>query len=256
MTYYLGIDIGTSSIKVVLLDAEQRQHGMASRPLSVSRPAPGWSEQAPASWWEAVDSAISELACQQPDKMAATRAIGLSGQMHGLVALDGQDRPLRDAILWNDSRAGAEASELQNRYPEFARIGGNLVMAGFTAAKAVWMARHEPELFDKIKTILLPKDYVRFCLTGKKISDMSDASGTLWLDIARRCWSEKLLDICGLGLLQMPALVEGSEVSAILLPELAQKWGMTSEVVIAGGAGDNAAAAIGLGLRNPADGFV
>jgi len=256
MTYYLGIDIGTSSIKVVLLDAEQHEHGVASRPLSVSRPAPGWSEQAPASWWVAVDNAISELARQQPDKIAATKAIGLSGQMHGLVALDGQDRPLRDAILWNDGRASAEASELQNRYPEFARIGGNLVMAGFTAAKAVWMARHEPELFQKIETILLPKDYVRFCLSGEKVSDMSDASGTLWLDIARRCWSEKLLDICGLGLWQMPALVEGSEVSAILLPELAQKWGMTGEVVIAGGAGDNAAAAIGLGLRNPSDGFV
>ena len=256
MTYYLGIDIGTSSIKVVLLDAEQHEHGVASRPLSVSRPAPGWSEQAPASWWEAVDNAISELARQQPDKIAATKAIGLSGQMHGLVALDGQDRPLRDAILWNDSRASAEASELQNRYPEFARIGGNLVMAGFTAAKAVWMARHEMELFQKIETILLPKDYVRFCLSGEKVSDMSDASGTLWLDIAQRCWSEKLLDICGLGLWQMPALVEGSEVSTILRPELAQKWGMTGEVVIAGGAGFNAAAAIGLGLRNPSDGFV
>ena len=256
MAYYLGIDIGTSSIKVILLDAEQHQHGVVSRPLSISRPALGWSEQAPTSWWEAVDSAVSEFASQLPDKVAETKAIGLSGQMHGLVALDGQDTPLRDAILWNDSRASAEASELQRQHPEFAEIGGNLVMAGFTAAKAVWMARHEPELFNKIKTILLPKDYVRLCLTGEKISDMSDASGTLWLDISRRCWSEKLLDICGLSLSQMPGLVEGSEVSALLLPELAHKWGMTKDVVVAGGAGDNAAAAIGLGLRNPSDGFV
>ena len=256
MSFYLGIDIGTSSIKVILLDAAQHQHVVISKPLMVSRPAPGWSEQAPTAWWQEVDAAVTEIAGQQPEKISALRAIGLSGQMHGLVALDGRDQPLRNAILWNDTRSSAEAAELQENHSEFARIGGNLVMAGFTAPKAVWMARHEPELFAKIERLLLPKDYIRLCLTGEKISDMSDASGTLWLDIAKRCWSQKLLGFCGLQIVQMPKLVEGSAVSATLLPALAQKWGMSSQVVVAGGAGDNAAAAVGLGLRNTGEGFV
>lgn len=256
MSFYLGIDIGTSSVKVILLDADQHQHAVISKPLTVSRPAPGWSEQAPMAWWQGVDAAVTEMARQQPEKMLALQAIGLSGQMHGLVAMDARDQPLRDAILWNDTRSSAEAAELQKNYPEFSRIGGNLVMAGFTAPKAVWMARHEPELFANIKTILLPKDYVRFCLTGEKISDMSDASGTLWLDIARRCWSEKLLDICGLRLDHMPQLVEGSQASAELKPELARKWGIAGPVIVAGGAGDNAAAAIGLGVTKTQEGFV
>lgn len=256
MSFYLGIDIGTSSIKVILLDADQHQHAVISKPLTVSRPAPGWSEQAPTAWWQEVDAAVTEMAGQQPEKISALRAIGLSGQMHGLVALDGRDQPLRDAILWNDTRSSAEAAELQENHREFARIGGNLVMAGFTAPKAVWMARHEPELFAKIETLLLPKDYIRLCLTGEKISDMSDASGTLWLDIGQRCWSEKLLDICGLRLDHMPKLVEGSEASAMLKPELARKWGIAGPVIVAGGAGDNAAAAIGLGLTAADEGFV
>lgn len=256
MKFYLGIDIGTSSIKVILLDENQHQHAVISKALTVSRPAPGWSEQAAQAWWQGVDAAVTEIAQQQPEKISALRAIGLSGQMHGLVALDAMNQPLRDAILWNDTRASEEAAELQKNHPEFASIGGNLVMAGFTAPKAVWMARHEPELFAKIKTILLPKDYVRYCLTGAKISDMSDASGTLWLDIAQRCWSEKLLDICGLQLEHMPDLVEGSQASAMLLPEIARKWGVSGPVIVAGGAGDNAAAAIGLGLTAPHEGFV
>ena len=256
MSFYLGIDIGTSSIKVILLDADQHQHAVISKPLTVSRPAPGWSEQSPMAWWQGVDDAVTEMARQQPEKISALRAIGLSGQMHGLVALDAKDQPLRDAILWNDTRSSAEAAELQKNHPEFTTIGGNLVMAGFTAPKAVWMARHEPELFANIETILLPKDYVRFCLTGARVSDMSDASGTLWLDIGQRCWSEKLLEICELRLDQMPQLVEGSQASATLLPELARKWGIAGPVIVAGGAGDNAAAAIGLGLTAPHQGFV
>jgi xylulokinase len=256
MAFYLGIDIGTSAVKVILLDEAQREHALAARVLSVQRPAPGFSEQSADDWWQAVDSAVSEIAAKCPIEIAAVRAIGLSGQMHGLVPLDSQNTPLRPAILWNDTRASIEAAELAEAHPEFATIGGNLVMAGFTAPKAVWMARHEPELFAKIKTILLPKDYVRFCLTGAKISDMSDASGTLWLDIAKRCWSQKLLGFCGLQIAQMPKLVEGSAVSATLLPALAQKWGMSPQVVVAGGAGDNAAAAVGLGLRNTGEGFV
>jgi len=256
MAFYLGIDIGTSAIKAILLDAEQHQHGVVSVPLTVSRPHEGWSEQNPEDWWHGVDQAISTLAQDHPEKLAQLRGIGLAGQMHGLVALDSHDQPLRSAILWNDTRASHEASWLDQTYPEFRTIGGNMVMAGFTAPKAVWMARHEPNLFAEIKTILLPKDYIRFRLTGQKISDMSDASGTLWLDIAKRRWSEELLDRCGLTMDQMPQLVEGSDPSARLSPDLAKRWGIKGEVIIAGGAGDNAAAAIGLGLKHPQERFV
>ena len=187
MTFYLGLDIGTSAIKCILLDAEQNLHASVSVPLTVSRPQPGWSEQNPEDWWLGVDQAVTQIAREQPDKMAQLQAMGLSGQMHGLVALDENDQPLRDAILWNDTRASTEASELDQSHDVFRSIGGNMVMPGFTAPKAVWMARNEPDVFARIKTILLPKDYVRFRLTGEKISDMSDASGTLWLAILNRC---------------------------------------------------------------------
>jgi len=256
MTFYLGIDIGTSAIKAILLDENQLQHGSVSIPLSVSRPHQCWSEQNPEAWWQGVDDAISTLAQQQPEKLAQLRGIGLAGQMHGLVALDADDQPLRDAILWNDTRASHEASHLDQTYPEFRAIGGNMVMAGFTAPKAVWMKRHEPDLFAQIKTILLPKDYIRFRLTGQKISDMSDASGTLWLDIAQRCWSDRLLTICDLKIDQMPRLVEGSDASANLSSTLTKRWGIKGQVIVAGGAGDNAAAAIGLGLQHPQERFV
>ena len=256
MTFYLGLDIGTSAIKCILLDAEQNLHASVSVPLTVSRPQPGWSEQNPEDWWRCVDQAVTQIASEQPEKMSQLQAIGLSGQMHGLVALDENDQLLRDAILWNDTRASTDASELDQSYDVFRSIGGNMVMAGFTAPKAVWMARNEPDLFARIKTILLPKDYVRFRLTGEKISDMSDASGTLWLDIRNRCWSEELLSICGLRRDHMPRLVEGSAASAYLSRDLARKWGVDKDVIVAGGAGDNAAAAIGLGLWEAEDCFV
>ena len=256
MAFYIGIDLGTSAIKVILLDEEQLEHAAISVPLDVLRPHAGWSEQTPDSWWQGVDSALDQLAQTYPEKMASLRAIGLSGQMHGLVALDKDDTVLRNAILWNDTRASAEAEALDNTEPAFRQIGGNMVMAGFTAPKAVWMAHHEADLFVRINTILLPKDYIRFCLSGEKISDMSDASGTSWLDIAERCWSEALLEACGLNIEQMPTLVEGSQVGGYLRPELCRKWGIAQQVVIAGGAGDNAAAAIGLGITQPEQSFV
>ena len=253
MTFFLGIDIGTSAVKVILLDEEQLQHAAVSVPLDIVRPKEGWSEQSPEAWWEGVDSAICQVASEHPEKMGAVRSIGLSGQMHGLVALDQNDTVLRRAILWNDTRAAAQAAALDQNEQAFRLIGGNMVMAGFTAPKAVWMATYEPALFARIRTILLPKDYIRFRLTGQKVSDMSDASGTLWLDVANRCWSDRLLGHCGLCSEQMPELVEGSDISGFLRPELCQKWGLRAEVSVAGGAGDNAAAAIGLGVRQPGD---
>lgn len=253
---YIGIDLGTSAVKVLLLDGAGLMVATESQPLSVSRPHAGWSEQDPLAWWAAMDQALCVVAAAHPDAMAAVRAIGLAGQMHGLVALDAVDEILRPAILWNDTRCAAEAREMDAAVPAFRRVGGNAVMPGFTAPKAVWMAAHEADLFAQISTILLPKDYLRLRLTGQKISDMSDAAGTLWMDVANRCWSDELLAACGLRVDQMPALVEGSAASATLLPDLAVRWGMHQSPMVAGGAGDNAAAAIGLGVINPGDGFV
>ena len=175
--------------------------------------------------------------------------------MHGLVALDDADRVLRPAMLWNDVRNGAEAQELDETYPDFRAIGGNAVMPGFTAPKALWLARHEPEIFAQIKTILLPKDYVRFWLSGAKFTDMSDCSGTLWLDVAKRDYDDTLLAHTNLSRSQMPALAEGAEAAGTLRPEFATKWGISGTAVIAG-AGDNAAAACGLGVVQAGDGFL
>ena len=246
---YLGIDIGTSGVKSVLIDAGQSLIASATSPLDIIRTQSGYSEQHPEWWWDAVQKTIATLQKNHQHELSAVQAIGLSGQMHGLVALDQDDAPLRPAILWNDTRCAAEAQVLDTQYPAFRTIGGNAVMPGFTAPKALWMRSHEPELFNQIKTILLPKDYIRFRMTG-------DASGTLWLDIENRDWSDELLAACGLTTAQMPALVEGSDASAVLSKDIAQQWGMANDVVIAGGAGDNAASAIGLGVIAPGHGLI
>jgi xylulokinase len=176
--------------------------------------------------------------------------------MHGATLLDADGRPLRPAILWNDGRSHAECAELERRFPSLHAIAGNLAMPGFTAPKLMWVGRHEPEVFARVAKVLLPKAYVRYRLTGEMVEDMSDAAGTLWLDVGRRSWSEPVLEATGLKLHHMPRLVEGSEVSAPLSPALADRWGMSADVVIAGGAGDNAASAIGLGAIAPGDAFL
>ena len=252
---HIGLDIGTSAIKAMLVNSRLEPLTSASIALSVSRPHPGWSEQAPQDWLSAVDEAMLALCQTHPDDMASVSSIGLSGQMHGLVALDNKGTPLRPAILWNDVRSAVEANELDETQPLFREIGGNAVMPGFTAPKALWMARHQPELFAQISTIMLPKDYVRFWLSGEKYSDPSDASGTLWLDIARRDWDNQLLAACHLSRAHMPALAEGSKAAGTLKPAWAKRWGIKGDVVIAG-AGDNAAAACGLGVVAPGDGFI
>ncbi len=252
---YLGIDIGTSGVKAVLVDAEQSVVGQAVAPLSVSRPHPGWSEQDPAAWWIAVQTALDRLARDHAREVSAVAAIGLSGQMHGATLLDGEGRVLRPAILWNDGRSSAECEELDKR-ADFRGIGGNLVMPGFTAPKLEWVRRHEPEVFGNIAKVLLPKDYVRQRLSGAAVSDMSDSAGTLWLDVEKRAWSEELLEATGLKLEQMPDLVEGSQVSAELRQDLATRWGMAKRPAIAGGAGDNAASACGIGAVKPGGAFL
>ena len=205
---FLGLDLGTSAVKALLMDANGNVVASRSSPLTVERPHQGWSEQDPESWWLATQKAVAELKQIDPSSLAAVRAIGLSGQMHGLTALDHAMKPLRAAILWNDARAAPQAERMDGTDPEFRRIGGNAVMHGFTAPKAVWMAENEPDLLAATRMILLPKDYLRLCLTGETVSEMSDAAGTLWLDVGARDWSDRLLERCGLTRDQMPRLVE------------------------------------------------
>ncbi|GAB7129317.1 xylulokinase [Silvimonas sp. JCM 19000] len=253
---YLGIDLGTSEVKVVLLDNRNHLVATAGTALTVSRPHPRWSEQDPAMWWSATQQAIEQLRAGHPAQFAEVRAIGLSGQMHGAVVLDAADRVLRPAILWNDMRSADECAELTERAPDLHSIAGNLAMPGFTAPKLLWLQKHEPNVFKAIRTVLLPKDWLRLQLTGEKASEPSDAAGTLWLDVAKRDWSDELLAATGLNRSHMPRLVEGDAVSGTLLPALAQQWGLSANVVVAGGGGDNAASAVGIGATVPGDGFI
>ncbi len=253
---YLGIDLGTSEVKLLLLDGRGHTIGSAGNTLTLANPQPLWSEQAPADWWTATQAAVATLRAAHPDEFAQVRAIGLSGQMHGAVLLDAADNVLRPAILWNDGRCHAECAELEAAAPALHAIAGNLAMPGFTAPKLLWVKKHEPDIFARVTSVLLPKDWLRLQLTGDKVSDPSDAAGTLWLDVARRDWSDELLAATGLTRAHMPRLVEASEPSGVLRPELAQAWGLGAEVIVAGGAGDNAASAIGIGATAPGDGFI
>ena len=250
---YIGLDLGTSGLKAVLIDDTQTILAEATAPLEAVRPEPGWSEQAPATWLDAADAAIRALKSQI--SLDAVRGIGLSGQMHGATLLDANDEVLRPCILWNDTRSAVEAAELDAN-PRFRALTGNIVFPGFTAPKLVWVARHEPETFAKVKRVLLPKDYLRLWLTGEAVAEMSDAAGTSWLDVAKRDWSDELLAATGLSREHMPRLVEGSDVSGRLRAELATRWGLPAGVVVAGGGGDNAASAVGVGVVKAGDAFV
>ena len=253
---YLGLDLGTSAVKALLVDGSGVVFGSRSAPLTVDRPHTGWSEQDPESWWQATSDAAMTLARAFPSQMAAVRAIGLSGQMHGMTALDAADLVIRPCILWNDTRSAAQAKRMDEEMPAFRAVGGNAVMPGFTAPKAAWMAEHEPDAFARISRILLPKDYLRLRMSGEYLSDMSDSAGTLWMDVAARDWSDTLLAACGLSRSQMPELVEGSAPAGQLRPEIARMWGIEGTPIIAGGGGDNAAAAVGLGVTRPGDAFL
>lgn len=253
---YLGIDVGTSAIKAVLVDDAQAVLADATIPLDVSRPRPLWSEQDPEAWWRGVGEAVAALRQAAPGPFSGVRAIGLSGQMHGATVLDAADRPLRPAILWNDGRAFAECRTLARDHPDLAGAVGVPAMPGFTAPKLVWLQAHEPDVFAAARTVLLPKDYVRWRLTGERISDRSDAAGTWWLNQARRDWSDAALAATGLDRSHMPRLVEGSEPGGTVRPEIALAWGLTGPVVVAGGAGDGAAGAVGLGAVGDGSAFV
>jgi xylulokinase len=253
---YLGIDLGTSEVKVVLLDHGQRVLASASVKLALSHPHPYWSEQDPEQWWQATLAAVGQLQATAGPQLAALRGIGLSGQMHGATLLDAEGRVLRPAILWNDTRAHAECAELEALAPESRQITGNLAMPGFTAPKLLWLRKHEPLLYARVAKVLLPKDYLAWRLTGEFVSDMSDAAGTLWLDVAARDWSDTMLAACGLQRSHMPRLLEGNQAGGALRESLHAEWGIAQEVQVAAGAGDNAATAVGMGATAPGDAFL
>jgi xylulokinase len=241
---FLGIDIGTSGVKAVVIDTHGAVVGQGVAALTVQRPQPLWSEQDPADWWAATTAAVLAI---DASIRRAVRGIGIAGQMHGATLLGADDRPLRPAILWNDGRSFAQCEAMEAEVPNLREVSGNIAMPGFTAPKLRWVRDHEPEIFEQVRTVLLPKDYVRLLMTGDKASDMSDSAGTLWLDVAKRTWSDDLLAACSLTADHMPRLVEGSETSGMLLPQVAELWGM-AQVPVAGGGGDNAAGAAGIGV--------
>jgi xylulokinase len=256
VSHYLGIDIGTSAVKAIIVDERQLAIAETEIPLAISRPSDLWSEQDPEEWWQAVQTAISHLRSRAPDTFSDIKGVGLSGQMHGAVLLGEHGQPLRPAILWNDGRSFQEAEELERKHPSLSRAMGVLPMPGLTAPKLLWLQRHEPETFRAARKVLLSKDYIRLKLTGRLATDMSDAAGTWWLDEAARSWSDEALAATGLDRSHMPALLEGSSPSGSLRPDLAREWGLSGEIVVAGGAGDVAAGAVGLGAIEDGAAFI
>jgi len=247
MDYYIGIDLGTSSVKLVLVDGNGEVRKNVSREYPVCYPKSGWSEQNPDDWWEAICGGMPELL--DGIDGSDVKGIGAAGQMHGLVVLDREDRVIRPTILWNDGRTSAETDYLNNVIgkEKLFEYTGNIAFAGFTAPKLLWLRENEPENFSGIAKIMLPKDYVNYRLTGEFCTDYSDASGMLLLDVKNRCWSREMLDLCGISAEQMPRLAQSFEVVGTVLPEVAERFGIGSDTVVVGGAGDNAAAAIGTG---------
>lgn len=250
---YIGLDLGTSGLKALLIDADQSVMAEANAALTNERPQDGWSEQDPASWLAACDTVMAALGDKAD--LSGVKGIGLSGQMHGATLLDASDRVLRPCILWNDTRSYREAAAL-DADPQFRAITGNIVFPGFTAPKLVWVKHNEPDTFKATVKVLLPKDYLRLYLTGEFVGEMSDSAGTAWFDTAARNWSDALLAATDIDRSYMPRLVEGSEVSGQLRPELAAQWGVSPSCVIAGGGGDNAASAIGVGVVKAGQAFV
>jgi xylulokinase len=244
---FIGIDIGTSSVKSVLLDGNDTIIASESAPLTVSRPHDGWSEQDPAHWWDGVLKTIDALAAKHPTLVSQVAGMGLSGQQHGATCLDRFDEVIRPCILWNDGRSPAECAEIEAAIPDSRQITGNMAMPGFTMPKIHWMAKHEPKNRERIAKVLLPKDYIRLMLTGEHACDMADAGSTLWLNVEKRDWSDKHLALTGFDRGHMPKLYEGTESTGQLRETLQKRWNMRLRPVMAGGGGDNPAAACGVG---------
>lgn len=248
MMLYIGIDLGTSACKLLLADENGKILNTVTREYPLYFPQPGWSEQKPEDWWNAVATGMPEL--MQGHDASQVAGIGAGGQMHGLVALDAQDNVIRPAILWNDGRTAEEVEYLNSVVgkQKLSALTANIAFAGFTAPKLLWMKRHEPENFARIAKIMLPKDYINYRLTGVHSCDYSDASGMLLLDVEHKCWSKQMLELCGVHEAQMPKLFESYEVTGTLIPAVAAQLGLPETVRVVAGAGDNAAAAVGTGV--------
>lgn len=248
MSYYIGIDLGTSAVKMILMDEQGVIHNTVSREYPLIFPHPGWSEQNPEEWRGAVLDGIPELI--RGFDASLIKGIGCGGQMHGLVVLDKNDEVIRPAILWNDGRTEKEVEYLNEVIgkKKLSELTANIAFAGFTAPKILWIKENEPENFAKISKIMLPKDYINYIITGVHSCDFSDASGMLLLDVEHKCWSSEMLDICFVREEQMPMLFESYECIGKVLPEIAEKLGLPKDVIVCAGAGDNAAAAVGTGV--------
>jgi xylulokinase len=253
---YLGLDAGTSAVKALLVDAEQRVVAQASRSYPISRPQPAWSEQDPRDWVAATEAVIGALRREAPAAVAAVKAIGLSGQMHSAVLLGKDMAVLRPAMLWNDARGREECTALARDVPGLATITGVQPMPGFTAAKLLWIRAHQPEVFGRVAHVLLAKDYVRLHLTGELASDMSDAAGTQLFDQARRRWSPEVLAAVGIAHSAMPRLHEGTEVSGQLRRDVAERLGLPAGIPVAAGGGDGGTGAVGVGCIDNGEGFI
>ena len=251
---YLGIDLGTSGLRALLIGEDGEAIGSAESHYAVSHPHSGWSEQDPAAWVAALEAAVAALKALHP-QFARLKGIGVAGHMHGATLLDAAGKVIRPCILWNDTRSHAEAARL-DAAPGVRALSGNIVFPGFTAPKLEWMRAHEPDHYARVAKVLLPAAYLNFYLTGAYVADMSDSAGTSWLDVGARCWSSELLEAGHMRADQMPALVEGSQRAGTLKADHAARWGVSADVAVAGGAGDNAAAACGIGALSEGQGFV
>lgn len=247
MKYYIGVDLGTSAVKLLLMDQNGTVINIVSREYPLYFPHPGWSEQKPEDWWEQTKEGIRLLVESVDKKQVA--GISFGGQMHGLVILDEEDQVIRPAILWNDGRTGKQTDYLNQEIGKetLSKYTANIAFAGFTAPKILWVKENEPENFSRICKIMLPKDYLAYRLTGVHCCDYSDASGMLLLDVQHKCWSREMLEICDIKEEQMPTLFESYEKVGNLKPEVAQELGLSENCIVAAGAGDNAAAAVGTG---------
>ncbi len=248
MALYIGVDLGTSAVKLLLMDGKGQIRNVVSKEYPLEFPHPGWSQQAPEDWKKAVFEGIPELLTGFDSK--EVKGIGCGGQMHGLVILDGEDKVIRPAILWNDGRTARQVDYLNNVVGRkvLSRRTANIAFAGFTAPKVLWVREEEPENFRRISKLMLPKDYINYILTGVHSCDYSDASGMLLLDVEHKRWSKEMLELCGLTEAQMPKLFESYERIGVVKPEIARMLGLPEGVAVAAGAGDNAAAAVGTGV--------
>ena len=253
--YFIGIDLGTSGLRAILVDQFSNFVASSESKYEVSNPNPGWSEQDPEDWIKACKLVFKELQSNFPNEISKLQSIGVAGHMHGAVLLDKLQKPIRPCILWNDTRSHIEAESLDSQ-EKIRELSGNIVFPGFTAPKLLWVKNNEPELFEKIETVVLPAGFLNTWLIGAPFADMSDSAGTSWLDIKTRKWSKHLISVSDMKMEQMPKLVEGNQVAGQMRADLTSEFGFPKDVKIVGGAGDNAAAACGVGAINEGEGFV